>query len=60
MGTKNLICDTCGSEVSSLRRDVVDERYNALSKPPLWNCEICYQRKRQLRLVKAEENAGDQ
>ena len=60
MVTKNLICDTCGSEASSLRRDVVDKLYNALSKPPLWNCETCYHRKRELRRGKADENAGDQ
>jgi len=43
------LCDTCGRRVNTVRRDVVDRDYNALSKAPLWNCEACYQRKRQGR-----------
>lgn len=48
---KKLICDTCGKEADKLRRDVVDEKYNALTKPPMWNCEECYEQKRQQRLA---------
>ena len=48
--SKALICDTCGKEVDHLRRDVVDAGYNALTKPPMWNCEDCYQGKRARRL----------
>lgn len=43
------LCDTCGGRVNTVRRDVVDRDYNALSKPPLWNCEGCYQGNRRQR-----------
>ena len=43
---RKLVCDTCGQEVDQVRRDVVDADYNAISKPPLWNCERCYEQKR--------------
>ena len=46
MMSKKLRCDTCGSEVDNLRRDVVDADYNALNKPALWNCDQCYEEKR--------------
>ena len=46
---KPLVCDTCGRQVEHLRRDVVDKGYNAMTKPPLWNCEDCYQEKRRKR-----------
>ena len=46
---KRLVCDTCGREVEHLRRDVVDAGYNALAKPPMWNCEACYEEKRRRR-----------
>jgi hypothetical protein len=46
---KPLVCDTCGKKVEHLRRDVVDEGYNALSKPPMWNCDLCYEEKRSRR-----------
>ncbi|MBT3343350.1 MAG: hypothetical protein HN712_08725 [Gemmatimonadetes bacterium] len=45
----SLVCDTCGTQVDQLRRDVVDEDYNALTKPPLWNCDTCYEAKRAQR-----------
>jgi hypothetical protein len=56
MGKANekLVCDTCGQETSSLRRDVVDGDYNAMMKPPLWNCEACYKQKR----AKRQETQG--
>ena len=44
-----LICDTCGKEAASLRRDVLGRDYNAMMKPPLWNCEACYREKRAKR-----------
>ena len=44
-----LVCDTCGSQAQHLRRDVVDEDYNALSRPPMWNCDECYEEKRHRR-----------
>ena len=46
---KKLVCDTCGREVDQLRRDVLDEDYNAITRPPLWNCEQCYEQKRARR-----------
>ena len=46
---RKLTCDTCGREAEFLRRDVVDLDYNALTKPPLWNCEECYAKKRRQR-----------
>ena len=49
--SRKLRCDTCGKETDQLRRDVVDAGYNALIKPPLWNCEACYEKKRQGRLA---------
>ena len=49
MTQKKLICDTCGKETDQLRRDVVDDGYNALNKPPLWNCAECYEKKRAKR-----------
>lgn len=52
---KKLKCDTCGKEVDHLRRDVVDTGYNALIKPPMWNCEECYEQKRAQRLAQREE-----
>ncbi len=42
-------CDTCGKKVSELRRDVIEVAYNALNKPPLWNCRDCYEEKRAQR-----------
>ena len=42
-------CDTCGKKVSELRRDLIDFSYNALNKPPLWNCQDCYQEKKARR-----------
>lgn len=50
MEKRKLYCDTCGKETDQLRRDVLDRDYNALMKPPLWNCEACYQKKRTERL----------
>jgi hypothetical protein len=47
---KRLVCDTCGKETEHLRRDVLDEEYNALTRPALWNCEECYEKKRAKRL----------
>ncbi len=49
MAKKKMRCDTCGTEVDHLRRDVLDDRYNAFNKPPLWNCEACYEEKRMRR-----------
>ena len=46
---KKLCCDTCGSPVDNLRRDVGDADYNALNKPALWNCDTCYEDKRAKR-----------
>ena len=46
---EKLKCDTCGKEAEQLRRDVVDEDYNALPKPPLWNCDSWYEEKRSQR-----------
>ncbi len=55
MERKKQVCDTCGKEVEFLRRDVVDQGYNALSKPPLWNCQECYQKKRARRIQEKAE-----
>ncbi|MBT4096526.1 MAG: hypothetical protein HOM68_29325 [Gemmatimonadetes bacterium] len=52
-----LLCDTCGKQVDQLRRDVVDEDYNALTKPPLWNCDDCYEQKRAQRQQSQAESA---
>ena len=52
---KKLRCDTCGALVDNLRRDVVDDDYNALNKPALWNCEMCYEDKR----AKRQQARGD-
>ena len=49
MSKRPLICDTCGREAENLRRDVVDADYNALAKPPMWNCDECYEKKRAQR-----------
>jgi uncharacterized protein with PIN domain len=49
MAKKKMRCDTCGQEVDQLRRDVLDKSYNAFNKPPLWNCETCYNAKRTRR-----------
>ena len=57
MEKKELVCDTCGKAAKSLRRDVVDEGYNAMMKPPLWNCEECYQAKRATRVSAAGSDA---
>ena len=46
---KRLTCDTCGCQTEQLRRDVVDADYNAMTKPPLWNCDDCYEKKRAQR-----------
>jgi|GEM_PF-968731 len=47
------VCETCGRHTTRLRRDVLDAHYNALGKTPLWNCDECYQIKRQARLARA-------
>ena len=52
---KKLRCDTCGALVDNLRRDVVDDDYNALNKPALWNCDICSEDKR----AKRQQARGD-
>ena len=49
MAKKKMRCDTCGRDVDQLRRDVLDDSYNAFNKPPLWNCETCYADKRARR-----------
>lgn len=54
MEREKLVCDTCNEQVDHLRRDVVDIGYNALNKPPLWNCETCYQEKRRRRAQERE------
>ena len=55
MITKNeMSCDTCGKKVSELLRDVLDVSYNALNKPPLWNCIDCYKEKRVKRIKKRD------
>ena len=52
IGEKRVLhCDTCGVETEHLHRDVLDEGYNAMLKPPMWNCEACYRKKRTMRLV---------
>ena len=56
---KKLVCDTCGKEADQLRRDVVDEEYNALTKPPMWNCDECYEQKRQQRFAAKEDGCAD-
>ena len=38
-------CNTCGKDASPLYRVVVDTDYNALLRPPLWNCKECYDNK---------------
>ena len=55
---RTLVCDTCGATVDSLRRDVVDADYNALNKPPLWNCDDCYRAKRTDRKASSSGAAG--
>ncbi len=55
MEREKLVCDTCGTQVEYLRRDVVDVGYNALNKPPLWNCEVCYEEKRRRRAQQRQE-----
>ena len=57
MEKKELVCETCGRVAESLRRDVVDEGYNAMMKTPLWNCEECYQAKRATRVSAAGADA---
>lgn len=54
MPGRKLVCDTCGKEVDKVRRDVVDTRYNAFNKAPLWNCESCYEEKRRKRHKESE------
>ena len=56
MGRARQVCDTCGKEADVLRRDVVDEDYDALTKPPMWNCEECYEKKRQRRKSESSKN----
>ncbi len=46
-----LHCDTCGKETEHLHRDVLDTDYNAILKPPMWNCGSCYRNKRALRTI---------
>ena len=55
MEREKLVCDTCGTQVEYLRRDVVDVGYNAFNKPPLWNCEVCYEEKRRRRAQQRQE-----
>ena len=42
-------CDTCGKEAETLRRVVIGEKYNAINRRPLWNCQVCYERKNKER-----------
>ncbi len=48
------ICETCGKRTDHVRRDVLDSDYNALGKTPLWNCDECYQKKREGRVEKVD------
>ena len=51
-GEKRVLhCDTCGVETEHLHRDVLDSGYDAMLKPPMWNCEACYRKKRTMRLA---------
>ena len=38
-------CDTCGKEEEPLRRTLIADNYNAMNRPPLWNCKECYDKK---------------
>lgn len=49
---QKLYCGTYGKDTEHLHRDVLDSDYNSLMKPPLWNCDPCYQRIRAERLEK--------
>ena len=51
------ICETCGKRTAHVRRDVLDADYNTLGKTPLWNCDECYQKKREARLAEAARDA---
>ena len=42
-------CDTCGKENKQLKRLVLYKEYEALTKKPLWNCELCYEHKNKKR-----------
>jgi protein-arginine kinase activator protein McsA len=55
---ESFVCETCGKKTSTLRRDVIDTTYNAIGKTPLWNCEQCYQQKRQERLTQAHDSSA--
>ena len=52
---RTLLCDTCGTETDHLHRDVLDKDYNALMRPPIWNCEACYEKKRAERLERQQD-----
>jgi hypothetical protein len=53
-----LVCETCGKHTDHVRRDVLDANYNALGKTPFWNCDECYQAKRQARLARTAAEAA--
>lgn len=53
---KMLRCETCGKETEHLHRDVLDADYNALMRPPLWNCRECYEKKRSERLARKQQS----
>ena len=53
---QKLYCNAWGKETEHLHRNVLDSDYNALMKPPLWNCEACYQKKRAERLEKRQDS----
>lgn len=41
----NMRCDTCGKEVSNVRRVIVDAGYDRVLAKPLYNCPECYEKK---------------
>ena len=62
MMSEKLHCESCGSEVDNLRRDMVDADYNALNEPvePVpWDCNRCYEEKRTQRQHKRRGSVSE-
>lgn len=51
-----ILCDTCGKQVNSVARVVIDNDYNRSLSKPIYNCDECFLKKEQQRLqsIKAQ------
>ncbi|MBI3316215.1 MAG: hypothetical protein HYZ87_04500 [Candidatus Omnitrophica bacterium] len=51
-------CDTCGKEVTDVRRVVVDTGYDRALAKPLYNCPECFKKKEETKKLRQKDKTG--